>query len=335
MNTIWIAKGQKQYKANLHSHSTLSDGKKTPAELVKMYKDKGYSILCISDHEYPCSHNELTTDDFLLVTGYEAYIRPSKLCIKNNYKPEIHLNLIAREKDNINFIGYNPVYCKYISLLAASKRPHPDRLWNRSFTVEYIQKFIDSAVKNGYMVSVNHPCWSMQDYSDVMKLKNYYSMEVFNYGSMLINGYNDNMLLYDAILRSGNMIYCHGSDDNHNYNEEGDPFCDSFGAWTMVMADDLSYESVIDALEKGKFYASTGPTINRLEIVDGKAVIETSDAYRITMHVTPKESRVKMLGKGQTVNYAEFEIPRKAPYVYFTVIAEDGTRAYTHAFKVK
>jgi len=32
------------YKANLHCHSTFSDGKHTPEEIKKAYMDKGYSI---------------------------------------------------------------------------------------------------------------------------------------------------------------------------------------------------------------------------------------------------------------------------------------------------
>ena len=51
-----ISPYKKQYKANLHCHSTLSDGKKTPEELREMYKSHGYSILAITDHEYPKKH---------------------------------------------------------------------------------------------------------------------------------------------------------------------------------------------------------------------------------------------------------------------------------------
>ena len=34
-----------QYKANMHTHSTVSDGLKTPEELRDMYMEKGYSII--------------------------------------------------------------------------------------------------------------------------------------------------------------------------------------------------------------------------------------------------------------------------------------------------
>lgn len=334
-NISFINEGQKQYKANLHCHSTRSDGKKTREELVTMYKERGYSILCISDHEAPRDHSDLTTDDFLMLTGYEAYIRPSKICMFDPYKPEIHLNLFAKDPHNVNIIGYNPAYCKYISLMESMKLPHPDKLWNRKFTVDYIQQFIDSAVANGYLVSLNHPCWSMQSTEDVLKLKNYFSVEIFNYASMLESGYAENMPVYDAILRSGRYPYIHGGDDNHNHSPLDNPMSDSFGAWTMIMAEELNYASVIEALEKGKFYASTGPTINMLEINHGKAYIKTSDVKRITMHMTPKFTKVNMAEKGMKVNEASFTIPKKAKYVYFSAIDDDGTRAYTHAIKVK
>lgn len=331
----FVTKNSKQYKANLHSHSTLSDGKLKPEELVKLYKDNGYSILAITDHEYPCSHNDLTTDDFLLVTGYEAYIRPSKLCIYDKFKPEIHINLIAKDKDNVGFIAYDPLYCKYMPLAEQKKVPHLGHMFSRRFTTRYIQKFIDVANKNGYLVSLNHPCWSMQPYKDCLKLKNFWSMEIFNTGSMRVSDYAENMPLYDAFLREGNFIYCHGADDNHNVMPVGDLMCDSFGAWTNVIAKSLSYEDVIDALSKGKFYASTGPTINELTIDKRKVHIETSSAKRITMHITPKASRVVYDPEGGVVTEADFKIPKDVSYVYFSVTDEDGYhKAYTHYFKV-
>ncbi len=81
---IFISKDKKQFKANLHCHSTASDGKLTPEELKYAYKKEGYSILAITDHCYPHPHNELTDSDFLLLTGYEAYIRPDKERAKSN-----------------------------------------------------------------------------------------------------------------------------------------------------------------------------------------------------------------------------------------------------------
>ena len=96
----YIAPGAKQYRANLHSHTNLSDGTLTPEQMVQAYQEKGYSILAITDHEAPYDHTALSTDDFLMLTGYEAYIRPSPTCEFDLFKPEIHLNLLAKDPHN-------------------------------------------------------------------------------------------------------------------------------------------------------------------------------------------------------------------------------------------
>ena len=41
---------------NLHSHSNLSDGRLTPEELIRAYREAGYSILAITDHEASYDH---------------------------------------------------------------------------------------------------------------------------------------------------------------------------------------------------------------------------------------------------------------------------------------
>ncbi len=76
----FIKKGAPQFKANLHSHSTLSDGDLTPEEMIAAYKERGYSILSITDHEAPYDHTDKSTEDFMLLAGWEAYIRPSAVC---------------------------------------------------------------------------------------------------------------------------------------------------------------------------------------------------------------------------------------------------------------
>ena len=49
---ISTAQRGKFYKANLHAHSTQSDGRQTPEELKARYKENGYSIFALSDHDF-------------------------------------------------------------------------------------------------------------------------------------------------------------------------------------------------------------------------------------------------------------------------------------------
>ena len=62
---------KKYYKANLHTHSTVSDGKLTPEEVKAEYKKLGYSILALTDHSVIVNHQHLNDPDFLMLTGAE------------------------------------------------------------------------------------------------------------------------------------------------------------------------------------------------------------------------------------------------------------------------
>lgn len=48
-----------KFYANLHLHSTHSDGIYTPAELVKIAKEEGYKAIAISDHDTASAYPEL------------------------------------------------------------------------------------------------------------------------------------------------------------------------------------------------------------------------------------------------------------------------------------
>ena len=62
------------YKANLHSHSTFSDGVLTPEQAKELYKSHGYSVYAYTDHVKLYDHRELTDPDFLVLVGYELGI---------------------------------------------------------------------------------------------------------------------------------------------------------------------------------------------------------------------------------------------------------------------
>lgn len=62
-------------------------------------------------------------------------------------------------------------------------------------------------------------------------------------------------------------LHCHSADDNHNEHPEGNPNCDSFGAFTMIMPDEFSYNGITNAMEKGEMYSSMGPTNLIFDIV--------------------------------------------------------------------
>ena len=64
-----ISENGKFYKANLHCHTTISDGKMTPEEVKEYYRERGYSVVAFTDHCIMLPHPELNDDSFLALNG--------------------------------------------------------------------------------------------------------------------------------------------------------------------------------------------------------------------------------------------------------------------------
>ena len=59
------------YKANMHTHTKISDGCYTPEEVKEKYKANGYSIVAFTDHEVMVPQNHLTDDEFLAINAVD------------------------------------------------------------------------------------------------------------------------------------------------------------------------------------------------------------------------------------------------------------------------
>lgn len=327
-----ISPQKKQYKANLHCHSVISDGKKTPQELKDMYKSHGYAVLSITDHETPHDHSCLNDEDFITITGYEAYIRPNAENRSDVYEEEIHMNLFARDPHNTAMVWYLPKYCRYISKEQQDTYRKVGPQAHRPFTVEGINEFVKVARENGYIVSYNHPYWSMQDEATILQYEGFFSMEMHNYSSFLLNGLEYNAPLYDKWVASGARIFCHSADDNHNKYPDDSPQCDSFGGFTMIMPEAFTYDALFEAMEQGEMYSSMGPTFREISVRDGVLHVECSDVKWITAFTGSKRPNRVCAETGKTVTSADIPLDPRAKFVRVSVMDADGNFADTRAF---
>lgn len=312
------------YKANLHSHSTVSDGELTPEEIKKLYADNGYSIVAFTDHNHFVIHNELSDENFLALNGVEN---------------------AADEQGKPQFFGRCCDIC-YIAL-SPNRKLHP--LQNKNdvkgdgeyspFVPEYcaddVNMMIATGVKNGFFVTYNHPAWSLENYPVYMSYNGMHAMEIFNFSSS-VDGYNEyNCDKYDDMLRGGKRLYCIATDDNHN-RAPNTCHWDSFGGFTMIKAPSLKYEDVAEALLKGDFYASRGPVINALWIDtdDCSVHIECEKAVRVVCTRGGRRCR-EVFAKEQGVDClteVKFSINPTDLYFRITVFDENGLTADTNAY---
>ena len=322
---------KKQFKANFHSHSTHSDGALTPEEMKAAYKAHGYSILCISDHEATNDFSHMTEPDFLMLTGYEAYIRPDYTF--QPFTAEVHLNLLARDPHNTAIVYFHPTSSRYLSeeQKASVKKAGP--LVERQYTTEFVNDFIRCAKENGYIVTYNHPVWSQETHERILSYEGFFSMEICNWSSMNAAGRQEyNLDLYHKLLRSGRRVFVHSADDNHNKHPFDHERSDSFGGFAMVLADKLEYDEVFSAIESGEMYSSMGPVFHEVSF-DGQQVhVSCSDVVRIICNCGAKTSPMATAAPGQTINSASITVREGAPFIQISIIDKDGKRADTRGF---
>ena len=202
----------------------------------------------------------------------------------------------------------------------------------REYSVDYINRYIQTAVENGYLVGYNHPYWSMEQEARILSYEGIFSMEMCNYSSYLLNRLEYNAALYDKLLRAGKRIFCHSSDDNHNKFPEGDPESDSFGGFTMILPEEFTYEGVIRAMEQGEMYSSMGPVIKELFLEGDRLHVECSPAASVHLYVGSKTPPRVYAKPGETLTAADFTIDSRAEYFRISVFDREGKAADTRGY---
>lgn len=342
MKIFLIDPNKQWHKANFHCHTTNSDGHFTPEEIKKLYKEHGYSIVAFTDHDVIFDSSYLTDESFVAITSSEYSIanleKPAnKTYCKDDEKLQwrdvrvIHLNLYAKEPHNV----FHPAAAYESFPEEVHKKYAPNKItcdgYKRIYTKESIQETINRANKAGFLVQFNHPNWSLNTREDYIDLKGLWGLEVLNYLTEIETGAEYAINIYDDMLRNGHTLFCTMGDDNHNYEGtlEG-----SFGGFNYVGVDSLTYENVIDAMEKGNLYCSSGPVIKSLYIDtdEGKIWVECSEAKAIILCGYNRTFRHYY---GEDLTKADFKIFGGEVYFRITIIDKFGKRAHTHAYFLK
>lgn len=308
---VFLKAGERFYKANLHCHTTESDGNLTPEETKKEYKNRGYSVVAFTDHCKYSWHRELDDEEFLALAAYEFQVDEQPW---GNRARTYHVNLYdcapwdkTEEKQNTCLPG-----CIYGD-------------------VEGLNKFVEKMRLRGFLACYNHPYWSLQTMEDYRGLEGFWAMEVYNYNCDQEGMYGSHAQAYDEMLRAGQKLFCVAADDNHDCFSLGHPLNDSFGGFIMIQAKEFSYQGIIKALKEGCFYSSMGPEIQALEVKDGKIVVKTSPVSRIYLKQQGRECRCAAAA-GDKLEGAEFPLDGREGYVRVECRDARGQYAWSNAY---
>ncbi len=321
----------KLYKANMHTHTTISDGSLSPEATKELYKSKGYSIVAFTDHDVFLPHPELNDDNFLALHGFEAEFNEDHSHPMKNRKEikTCHLCFVAKTSDIVEQPCFNPIYAlpgnagKYADKVEYDKK---EPFFTRAFSPENINEMTKKASEAGFFITYNHPTWSLENYNDYTKYENLNAMEIYNHECHNL-GYDSYVpTIYDDMLKCGKKIYAVAADDIHGT---------SVGGFIMIKAEKLQYETITDALFAGDFYASNGPEIYELYIEDDKIHITCSDAANISMTTGARCAKRIVAPEHGKINSAVFDLDKEAKYFKLSVKDARGNFADTRAYFIE
>ena len=174
--------GKNYYKLALHLHTTLSDGRKTPDEVAKEYKENGYDAIALTDH---------------WVYGKGGIIEGLHII------PGCEYNLGGNET-------IEGVY--HIVALFTKEDPHLERTATN-------QEVVDAINKLGGIPVLAHPAWSVNKPEDLINLKGVVATEIYNAVSdagQSLRPYSDYYI--DLCANAGAYPRILATDDAHAYD---------------------------------------------------------------------------------------------------------------------
>ncbi|MGM9507746.1 histidinol-phosphatase [Larkinella sp. GY13] len=314
---IPLAQAQHWYKGNLHTHSLWSDGDDYPEMIMDWYKANGYQFIGLSDHntfqegekwiKVPRAPDRRRTFERYLRTFGPDWVKyqtgPNdslKVRLKNlseyrSYFEEPEKFLILKSEEVSTGYQGKPIHINMTNLQNLLK-PLPG-----NSVAEVMQNNIDAVVAQRRQTGqpmfphINHPNFHYAiTANDLMQLRHERFFEVFN-GHPQVHNYGDSTregteAMWDKInltfLRQGRPLMLGlATDDSHNYNFFGPTYSNSGRGWVMVNAPELKPNTIVEALEAGRFYATTGVTFESLtqtaKTVAFKIKTEPDVTYRI------------------------------------------------------
>ena len=286
-------------KGNLHSHTTNSDGKASPQERLDGYVNQGYDYLCLSDHRRITRVESVDCpDDFVLIQGAELH--PD-----NPFGGQKHHFLCLNIHEDIDSENMPP------------------------------QHVIDAVRDQDGVTWLAHPYWSSVNIlRDTAPLTGMAGVEVFN-TTCRCAGRGESGVHWDDWMDLGNRLYPALANDDSHALESDDR--DTYQGWTMARVRDRSPRAIVNALEQGASYSSTGAEIHNISLrkTDGErlaveATVECSESRCIFAICDTFGTEYRDSGKPFT--RATFTLRPGARRVRFEVFGADGTKAWSNPF---
>ncbi len=336
-----ITKESKWYKGNLHTHSYWSDGDEFPEPILDWYKSQGYHFLSLTDHNTLAEGDKWIEikEDSIYQNAFKKYLDTygSKWV---EYKIDSGKTLVKLK----TYIEYKSKFEEPGRFLTIQSEEITDSFEDKPLhmnatnleqkinpsgggsVVEVLQNNLDQVLKQRKETGtpmfphVNHPNFGYGvALEDMISLKGERFFEVYN-GHPMVHNMGDSVHIstenmWDLINISylkdkKSIMYGLATDDSHHYHKKGSTWSNAGRGWVMVQADTLSSKSLINAMEDGKFYASTGVQLREISNTSSKLFIEVTTEPGTTFTIDfigclkgETETRILKTVQGQKAKY--------------------------------
>ncbi|MFO1021649.1 MAG: hypothetical protein U0903_13275 [Planctomycetales bacterium] len=292
--------GLRWYRGNMHTHSLWSDGDDYLEGVALWYRQNKYDFLVITDHNVLPNRERWTEVE--KNKGKEIGYRrlrerfPDWVVERKNDqgKTEVRLRtfqevagrlnepgkflLVLGEEITDSFQGI-PIHMNATNvrdLIPPQQGESVSETIQRNFDAVQKQREISG---QSILFHINHPNWRYcLTAEDMMRLEGGKFFEVYNgITDMPYEGDSrhasmekiwDIMLAHRLSDLKLPVMYGLATDDSHQYHQIPSRNDEPGRGWVMVLADKLEPKSIIDAMEQGRFYATTGVELETIQVSD-------------------------------------------------------------------
>lgn len=360
LETLAQTAGLKWYKGNTHTHSYWSDGDDFPEMIMDWYKTHSYDFISLSDHNILAEgekwkqipvhpFRQQRFNDYLKKYGenWVTYRKDSagqisvKLKTLEEYRPlfeEKDKFLVMQAEELSDEFKGKPIHIGAINVKELVKPQGGNSV------AEVMQNDLDEIYaqrkRTGQAMfpHLNHPNfrWAIK-LEDMLDLRGERFFEVYN-GHPEVHNYGDSATmgmeeLWDKLLvhyvKQGKpLLYGLATDDAHNHIEYRIGLSNPGRGWIMVRAHALTPNALIDAMERGDFYATTGVELNDITFEKGILEIQVKPAAAINYTIqfwgarkNSKEGKGGVLLKEIKGTNATYKLKRNNLFVRAKIIS--------------
>ncbi len=296
-------------RGNLHTHSKWSDGDRPPKDVYTWYRSHGYAFLALTDHDNrvsPETFAALERKNFVIIGGEEVTMTAED-------KP-VHVNGLCTKKT----IGGGRFNTKREALLHG----------------------VDSVHAQGGVALVNHPNfdWALT-MDDVRLTRGAELLEIWS-GHPYVNTEGSaerpsHEAIWDTLLDEGWSIGGVAVDDAHHLGltkPNVKPAKPGKG-WVEVFAEKPDRALICEGLGKGRLYSSSGVTLTRIRVGDGKFSVWPKEAGAVVSFIGDGGKVLAKRERGAGGD-ATYELRGNEHWVRARVALPNGKMAWTQAYRV-